>query len=129
MSAGKPEAPHRAAFDPKLVGIVRKRFSTPQGEVEVFYDGRRLEQYGDTITLLPDGMYRGHSDAFWIGVAWDVVEGGKTPGYVRRSVPPAARVEAYATATLCPRHIPTMRACAYQDGSPCTCREVSTYGS
>lgn len=44
-------------------------------------------------------------------------------------VPPAPtgkelgdRVEAYAAAARCPRHLPQMRACMWQDNKPCTCR-------
>ena len=55
-------------FDPDLVEIRRKRFSTTQGEVEIFYNGRRLEQYGDKIELGADG-WEGQTDAEWIQVA------------------------------------------------------------
>lgn len=65
------------AFDPALVRIVRKRFSTTQGEVEVFYGSRRINQYGDTITLQGDGEYRGLPDATWIEAARRVIEEGK----------------------------------------------------
>jgi hypothetical protein len=58
-------------YDPTKLAINRKRFSTTQGEVELVYDGQRIEQYGDTITLDGDGHYRGHSDEYWHSVASD----------------------------------------------------------
>lgn len=62
MAFGRP-------FDPALVRIERKRFSTTQGEVEVFYDGQRVEQWFDDIQLKPTGAWEGYSDAFWIAAA------------------------------------------------------------
>jgi len=50
-------------YDPAKLTINRKRFSVTQGEVELVYDGVRLEQYGDKITLVGKD-YVGHSDAF-----------------------------------------------------------------
>jgi hypothetical protein len=55
-------------FDPALVRIERKRFSTTQGEVLVEYAGQRIEQYGDAIALR-DGEWRGYSDEFLMNVA------------------------------------------------------------
>lgn len=78
------------AFNPALVRIVRKRFSTTQGEVEVFYGSQRIEQYGDTIELQPDGEYRGHSDAFWIEAARRVIVDGE-PASMPFVNTPAAR--------------------------------------
>lgn len=57
------------SYDPAKLTIARKRFSTTQGEVELVYDGQRIEQYGDTIALSPDGQWRGLPDAYWHGVA------------------------------------------------------------
>lgn len=34
----------------------------------------------------------------------------------------ADRIEAHAQAVACPRHVPSMRGCAYRDGEPCVCR-------
>ena len=31
-------------------------------------------------------------------------------------------IERFASALPCPRHIPQMRACRYQNGEPCHCR-------
>lgn len=55
-------------FQRDKLEIRRKRFSETQGEVELVYDGRRLEQYGDKIELTRHG-WRGHDDRFWEGVA------------------------------------------------------------
>ena len=49
--------------------IRHHRFSVTQGEVELLYDGRRLEQFGDTITMNNRGEYHGKPDAYWEGVA------------------------------------------------------------
>lgn len=62
-------ARRHATFDPALVRINRKRFSATQGEVEVEYDGIRIEQFGDTITMGKDGLFQGLPDDFWIEVA------------------------------------------------------------
>lgn len=78
------------AFNPALVRIVRKRFSTTQGEVEVFYGSQRIEQYGDTIELQPDGEYRGHSDAFWIEAARRVIVDGEPAIHALRQHPCSA---------------------------------------
>lgn len=56
-------------FDSRKLQIVRHRFSTTQGEVELIYDGRRLEQYGDTITMNGRGGYDGLADQYWFQVA------------------------------------------------------------
>lgn len=55
-------------FDPALVTITRKRFSTTQGEVLIEYDGQRIEQYGDTITMR-GGEWVGLTDSYWMAVA------------------------------------------------------------
>lgn len=56
-------------FDPALVQIVRKRFSTTQGETLVRYNETTLEQYGDDPVLEKDGFYRQKPDSYWIEVA------------------------------------------------------------
>lgn len=55
-------------FNPDSVHINHKRFSVAQGEVELFYNGERLGQFGDNIKLI-DGQWRGHPDDYWIDVA------------------------------------------------------------
>jgi hypothetical protein len=73
-------------FNPALVRIVRHRFSTTQGEVEVIYGDRRLAQYGDDIQLRANG-WEGHSDSYWIEVARRAFEGGQlTPEGGRHAV-------------------------------------------
>lgn len=57
-----------ATFNPDLVTIARTRFSTTQGEVTLYYDGKKLERFGDTIKLR-DGGWHGLTDAEWIDVA------------------------------------------------------------
>lgn len=37
---------------------------------------------------------------------------------------PASYLEGLASAARCPRHRPQMRACAYDAGKPCYCREM-----
>lgn len=59
---------HDGPFDPARLEIIRKRFSTCQGEVELIYNGRRIEQYGDTIRLI-NGEYQGYSDDHWRNLA------------------------------------------------------------
>jgi len=61
VSAARP-------FDPALVGIERKRFSTTQGEVLLTYAGQRMLQYGDTIRRV-DGDYVGIPDEEWLPIA------------------------------------------------------------
>lgn len=61
MSAALP-------FDPALVGIERKRFSTTQGEVLLSYAGTPMIQYGDTIRLVGRD-YVGIPDEEWLSVA------------------------------------------------------------
>lgn len=58
-----------APFDESLVEINRKRFSSTQGEVELSYDGVRINQFGDAYTLDGAGQWVGRSDAYWIAVA------------------------------------------------------------
>ena len=55
-------------FNPALVTIERKRFSTTQGETLISYDGQRIEQYGDNPRLI-DGEYHQQPDEYWIDVA------------------------------------------------------------
>lgn len=55
-------------FNPALVTIERKRFSTTQGETLISYDGQRIEQYGDNPRLI-DGEYHQQPDEYWIEVA------------------------------------------------------------
>ncbi|WP_051768185.1 hypothetical protein [Sphingobium sp. DC-2] len=64
-----PDAPVISPFNPALVSIEPKRFSVTQGEVLVSYNGRRIEQYGDSIGLV-DCDYQGHPDELWIAVAY-----------------------------------------------------------
>jgi hypothetical protein len=69
--------PSGPGFDAGLVRLVRKRFSTTQGEVEVFYGDKRLEQYGDHIEMCDTpapgavliGGYAGIGDRYWQDVA------------------------------------------------------------
>lgn len=56
-------------FNPQFVKLTRIRRSTTQGEVLVCYAGTEIAQFGDTIIRDEDGEYRGHSDAFWLGIA------------------------------------------------------------
>ena len=51
------------APDAAKLEIIRHRFSTTQGEVELIYGGERLGQFGDRILLRPDGSYGGATDA------------------------------------------------------------------
>ncbi len=63
------DAAANGPFDPRFLTINRKRFSATQGEVELVYGGRRIEQFGDNITLQDDGEWRGYDDAHWIEIA------------------------------------------------------------
>lgn len=58
-------------FDTRKLQIVRHRFSTTQGEAEMIYDGRRIGQYGDTITINGRGVWEGLRDDKWTSVARD----------------------------------------------------------
>jgi hypothetical protein len=73
-------------FDRDKLTINRKRFSTTQGEVELLYDGRRLEQYGDTITMNGRGQYEGKSDGFWENVARNFLAKEHVAEFERESV-------------------------------------------
>lgn len=71
IAANRARADYQAqppAFDPELLTIERKRFSTTQGEVLLTYDGKRIEQYGDQIELR-GGDWRGLDDRIWQDVA------------------------------------------------------------
>jgi len=65
-----------APFDPALVTIVPKRFSTTQGEVLLSYNGQCIEQYGDSIKLIGRD-WKGYPDTFWMAVAYrEAIERG-----------------------------------------------------
>jgi hypothetical protein len=66
--AGQPATLGGAPFDASRLKIRRRRSSTSQGEVELYYNGRKLSRYGDMIRLV-DGQYQGHSDDYWREVA------------------------------------------------------------
>jgi hypothetical protein len=70
-----------APFRNDLVRIERKRFSTTQGEVELFYGELRIGQFGDTITLT-DGEWDGRHDSCWLQVAYGWFIGGRLPAGV-----------------------------------------------
>ena len=55
-------------YDPSRLSIIPKRFSTTQGEIELVYEGERLEQYGDRIVLTASG-WAGYPASFWHVVA------------------------------------------------------------
>lgn len=67
--AGEPATLGGAAYDPALLRIKRYRPSTTQGEVVLFYNGRKIERYGDTIRRTDSGEYRGHDDDYWHTIA------------------------------------------------------------
>ena len=60
---GQGEAPP-AGYDPDQLTIRPVRFSETQGEVELCYAGRRVEQFGDRILLTAHG-WRGYPDVLW----------------------------------------------------------------
>ena len=84
-------------FDPAFVAIERKRFSVTQGEVLVFYNGHRIEQYGDKISLCID-EWKGYPDAHWIALAYREA----IARHLARRLPVAE--EASITAHLSQRH-------------------------
>lgn len=67
--AGEPATLGGAPFDPELLRIKRHRASVTQGSVALFYNGRLIEKYGDTIRRTDSGEYRGHDDSYWQDVA------------------------------------------------------------
>jgi hypothetical protein len=72
VAANKASAAYRAqppAFDSRKLGIVEHKFSETQGEVELIYDGRRLEQFGETYTISGQGRWVGRGVAFWQNAA------------------------------------------------------------
>lgn len=56
-------------FDKHKVTLQPHRFSVTQGEMSVFYDGVKLGQYGDTITLRSSGHYQGLNERYWLDAA------------------------------------------------------------
>lgn len=72
------EAPDEIAFagpfDPAKVSIVRKRFSVTQGECEVSYNGKRINQFGDHVGFNSEG----YPDSHWIEIARRFIEGERS---------------------------------------------------
>lgn len=71
-----PKAPGQREFDESRVRIERNRVSTTQGTTTIFYDGERLQTYGDNPTMQADGSYQQRPDAYWMGVARRVFREG-----------------------------------------------------
>lgn len=63
--AGEPATLGGLPYNPALLQIKRHRQSTTQGEATLFYNGRKIERYGDTIRLTETGEYCGHDDEYW----------------------------------------------------------------
>jgi hypothetical protein len=76
-------------FRREMVKIDRKFFSSTQCEVEVFYDGRRLGQYGDTTSLDSRGDYRGLPDEAWHRLAMDRIAADHAAAWPTPPVPVA----------------------------------------
>ena len=72
--AGEAATLGGAPYNPDLLRIKRSQPSTTQGEVVLFYNGRKIERYGDTIRRNDLGEYRGHPDEYWHDVARRALE-------------------------------------------------------
>lgn len=72
-----PEKDNAQKFDPSKVTLERKRRSTTQGSVTLYYDGKKLETYEDAFEINPDTkQYEGQSDQRWIDSAKRLFEKG-----------------------------------------------------
>lgn len=67
--AGEPATLGGADFDPALLVIKRHQASTSQGEATLYYNGRKIERYGDMIRRNDAGEYVGHNDEYWHTIA------------------------------------------------------------
>lgn len=67
--AGEPATLGGAAYDPELLVIKRHQSSTSQGEAVLYYNGRKIERYGDMIRRTDAGEYKGHDDDYWHTIA------------------------------------------------------------
>lgn len=120
-----------APFNPQAVTLTRIRHSTTQGEVLVCYDGTKIDQFGDTIIRDEDGEYRGHSDAFWLGIAkrYAIARKLAAPETAPAATPVVAKAVAYAmlmpSAAQVREHTVRERArAALHDFTPETCGEA-----
>jgi Domain of unknown function (DUF3560) len=68
-NAGEPASLDGAAYDPALLKIRRRRRSTSQADVQLFYNGRKIGGFGDDIRLVGGGQYEVRSDEHWHTVA------------------------------------------------------------
>jgi hypothetical protein len=92
IPAARSQLTAESVFNPALLRIERHRMSVTQGEVSIYYDGRKLGRFGDDIRLIstsrafilkywhPDevregdgrsvlGGWAGQPDAYWIEAA------------------------------------------------------------
>ncbi|PTR08656.1 MULTISPECIES: DUF3560 domain-containing protein [unclassified Novosphingobium] len=68
-NAGQPATLGGAPYDAEQLRIKRYRPSTTQGEVVLFYAGRKIDRFGDSIRRTDAGTYEGYPDAHWHQVA------------------------------------------------------------
>lgn len=64
-NAGEPATLGGAPYDPALLSIRRVVESTCQGSATLFYNGRKIDRFGDMIRRTDAGTYEGHGDAYW----------------------------------------------------------------
>lgn len=67
--AGEPATLGGLPYDPTLLKIKRYQPSTTQGEATLYYNGRKIERYGDMIRRTDAGTYEGHGDDYWHTIA------------------------------------------------------------
>lgn len=67
--AGEPATLGGAPYDPALLTIKRHQPSTTQGEATLYYNGRKIERYGDMIRRNDSGEYKGLPDDHWHDIA------------------------------------------------------------
>lgn len=76
-------------FDPAKVEIKRNLRSQTQGGTEIWYDGKRLANYGDDPQLQPglnergEVVYKQRPDDYWMGVAKDLFEKGDSRNSIK----------------------------------------------
>jgi hypothetical protein len=68
-NAGEPATLGGAPYDPALLSIRRVVESTCQGSATLFYNGRKIERFGDMIQRTDAGTYEGRGDDYWHDVA------------------------------------------------------------
>jgi len=71
-----PEVPNSNKFEPSKVDVRQTTRSVTQGSTSIWYDGKRLADYGDNPKLQSGGGYEQMSKNYWMEVAKELFEKG-----------------------------------------------------